>query len=357
MSIAVNAIGVEATAPPEILRPVAAWPWPATFAVATLALLYGLAFLPSDYWFNAILIPYLIMALAALGLNLLTGYAGLASLGTGAFMSVGAFATYNLLLRAPALPLPVSLILGGAFAAAAGVMFGLPSLRIKGFYLVASTLAAQFFLPWLFNQYGWFSNYTTSGSISAPRLVVFGHDLGSPTGRYLLTLTTVVLLTALSRNIVRSQAGLNWMAIRDMDTAAAVGGIPVGRNKLMAFAVSSFVIGIAGALWAFAYLGTVDASSFDLDRSFTVLFIIIIGGMGSIVGPFIGSAFVILLPILISHVAETTFSGAIDPGQLQNLEKILFGALIVVLLIKEPNGLTALASRFRIRLSRWPLKA
>ena len=342
--------------PRETLRPIPVSRLPQLAGWFALAGLYALGFAATDYWFNAILIPFLIMALAGVGLNLLTGYAGLASLGTGACMSVGAFATYNLLLRAPFLPLPVSLALGGAFAGLAGALFGLPSLRIKGFYLTASTLAAQFLLPWLFNQYGWFSNYTTSGSISAPRLVVAGHDVSSPSGRYFLTLTTVIALTWVAANIARSQAGRNWMAIRDMEKAAAVGGIPVGRNKLAAFAVSSFIIGVSGALWAFAYLGTVDARSFDLDRSFTVLFIIIIGGMGSISGAFIGSAFVILLPILISHVAEALFSGAIDAGQLQNLEKILFGALIVVFLIKEPNGLRALAARFRARLAQWPLR-
>lgn len=318
---------------------------------------YALGFLVHDYWFNAILIPFLIMALAGLGLNLLTGFAGQASLGTGAFMSVGAFATYNILLRAPELPLPVSLVIGGLFAGLAGVVFGLPSLRIKGFYLTASTLAAQFFLPWLFNQYGWFSNYTTSGSISAPKLEFLGADLSTPIGRYMLTLTSVVILTWLSWNLVTSQVGRNWMAIRDMDTAAAVAGIPIAFNKLASFAISSFIIGVAGALWAFAYLGTVDARSFDLDRSFTVLFIIIIGGMGSIPGAFIGSAFVILVPILISNISASFFAGAIDAGQSQNLQKILFGALIVYFLIKEPNGLAALITKFRQRLSLWPLKS
>ena len=341
----------------EKLEPLRRWRL-GPFAIALLVLaFYALGFVVDDYWFNAILIPFLIMALAGLGLNLLTGYAGQASLGTGAFMSVGAFATYNLLLRAPELPLPVSLVIGGLFAAAAGMVFGLPSLRIKGFYLTASTLAAQFFLPWLFNQYGWFSNYTTSGSISAPRLEFLGFDLSTPLGRYLLTLTSVVILTWLAWNLVSSQVGRNWMAIRDMDTAAAVAGIPIAFNKLASFAISSFVIGIAGALWAFAYLGTVDARSFDLDRSFTVLFIIIIGGMGSIPGAFIGSAFVILVPILISNVSATFFAGAIDAGQSENLQKILFGALIVYFLIKEPNGLAALITKFRRRLSLWPLRS
>ncbi|WP_119272070.1 branched-chain amino acid ABC transporter permease [Taklimakanibacter deserti] len=338
----------------EVLR---RWKGGPIAALGLVLAAYALGFVVDDYWFNAILIPFLIMALAGLGLNLLTGYAGQASLGTGAFMSVGAFATYNVLLRAPDLPLPVSFVIGGLFAGLAGVVFGLPSLRIKGFYLTASTLAAQFFLPWLFNQYGWFSNYTTSGSISAPKLEFLGSDLSTPLGRYLLTLTSVVILTWLAWNLVTSQVGRNWMAIRDMDTAAAVAGIPIAFNKLASFAISSFVIGIAGALWAFAYLGTVDARSFDLDRSFTVLFIIIIGGMGSIWGAFIGSAFVILVPILISNLSATFLSGAIDAGQSENLQKILFGALIVYFLIKEPNGLAALIIKFRRRLSLWPFKS
>jgi branched-chain amino acid transport system permease protein len=250
--------------------------WTAARAVLIGAVVF--AFLPlfaGEYWLNAVLIPFLAMSLAGIGLNPLMGYTGQASLGTGAFMAVGTYATYNLLLRAPELPLPISLVLGGLVAAGAGVVFGLPSLRIKGFYLLATTLAAQFFLEWMFNQYGWFSNYSTSNSISAPHLVFLGRDLSGPVGRYYLTLAIVALLTIAAVNIVRSQTGRNWMAIRDMDTAAAVIGIPVAANKLLAFAVSSFYCGVAGALWAFAYLGTVDARSFNLDRSFQVMFVII----------------------------------------------------------------------------------
>ncbi|MHC2089018.1 branched-chain amino acid ABC transporter permease [Methylobacterium sp. CM6244] len=320
-----------------------------------LALLVATAFavpaIASDYWLNAILIPFLIMALAGLGLNLTMGYAGQASLGTGAFMAAGAYASYNLLLRVPELPLPVSLVLGGLIAGMVGLVVGLPSLRIKGFYLVATTLAAQFLIEWVLNQYPWFSNYASSSTISAPRLAIAGYDLSRPGGRYLLTLGTVVLVTAVAWRLVRSQTGRIWMAVRDMDTAAAVIGIPVAQAKLKAFFVGATVCGIAGALWAFAYLGTVDARSFDLDRSFQVMFVIIIGGMGSLAGSFIGAAFIVLLPILLSHVAGIAFGGAIDGGQLQNLQHILFGGLIVWLLIHEPDGLSALASRLWRRLA------
>jgi branched-chain amino acid transport system permease protein len=322
------------------------------FAIAALAVFAGVPLVANDYWLNAILVPFLILSLAGLGLNLLMGYAGQASLGTGGFMSVGAYATYNLLLRLPQLPLPVSLILGGVIAGLVGMAAGLLSLRIKGFYLVASTLATQFFLEWLFNQFGWFSNYSTSSSISAPRLAILGHDLSGPVGRYLLTLSTVAIVTAVAIRLVQSQTGRTWMAIRDMDTAASVIGIPVASGKLKAFFVSSLVIGIAGALWAFAYLGTVDARSFNLDRSFEGMFIIILGGMGSIVGNYLGAAFMVLLPILLDHVVSGSLGGAIDAGQLENFQKALFGGLIIWFLIKEPNGLAALLLRGRQWLAR-----
>ncbi|WP_460141395.1 branched-chain amino acid ABC transporter permease [Pseudomonas sp. S2_E01] len=310
----------------------------------------------NDYWLNAILIPFLVLSLAGLGLNLLTGYTGQTSVGAAGFMAVGAFATYGFLLRLPELGLPVALLGGGLISAVVGFVFGLPSSRIKGFYLMVTTLAAQFFLEWLFVKFPWFYNYGSSGTISAPKLALFGHDLNTPLGRYLLTLTTVLLLTWVASNLVKSQIGRNWMAIRDMDTAAAVTGIPVVRYKHLAFAVSSFYLGIAGALWAFAYLGTASASSFDINRSFQILFIIIIGGMGSIAGNFVGAAFISLLPILLSHAGQALFGGAVDAGQLQNLQKIIFGALIILFLIKEPEGLIRLLGNLRERLSHWPLR-
>lgn len=317
-----------------------------------LALLLAVAFVAipltaNDYWYNAILIPFLIMALAGLGLNLTMGYAGQASLGTGAFMAVGAYATYNLLLRLPELPLPVSLAGGGLIAGAVGLVVGLPSLRIKGFYLVAPTLAAQFLIEWVFNQVGWFSNYASSSAISAPRLVFLGHDLSSPAGRYALTLTSVTVVTVLAWRLVHSQTGRNWRAVRDGETAAAVIGVPVARTKLSAFFVGAAVSGVAGALWAFAYLGTVDARSFDLDRSFQAMFIIIIGGLSSLSGSFIGAAFIVLTPILLTHLSNAFLGGSLDGGQISNLQRILFGALIIGFLIKEPNGLVALLGRLR----------
>lgn len=313
-------------------------------------------FIGNDYWFSAILIPFLVLSLAGLGLNLLTGYAGQLSLGAAAFMAVGAFAAYNFHLRIEGLPLLLSFGLGGVMAALVGVVFGLPSLRIKGFYLLVSTLAAQFVVTWVLTQFGWFSNYNASGVISAPPLVIFGHDFSSPAGRYLLTLGVVAALALLALNIVRSELGRHWMAVRDMDTAAAVIGIPILKTKLLAFAISSFFLGIAGALWAFTYLGTVEPHGFDLNRSFQILFIIIIGGMGSILGNFLGAAFIVLLPILLSNLSSSLLAGVVDPGQLENLQKMIFGAVIIFFLIKEPAGLARLWQSFRERSRIWPLR-
>jgi len=310
----------------------------------------------NDYWFSAILIPFLVLSLAGLGLNLLTGYAGQLSLGSAAFMAVGAFAAYNFHLRIEGLPFLLSFLLGGFAAAIVGVIFGLPSLRIKGFYLLVSTLAAQFFVQWALTNFSWFSNNSSSGVITAPRLIILHHDFSTPVGRYLLTLTIVVALGFLAKSIVRSELGRNWMAVRDMDTAAAVIGIPVPKTKLLAFAISSFFLGIAGSLWAFTYLGTVEPHGFDLTRSFQILFIIIIGGMGSILGNFLGAAFIVLLPILLSNISANLLAGAIDPGQLENFQKIIFGALIIFFLIKEPNGLAKIWQTFKQRARVWPLR-
>lgn len=330
--------------------------WPLGLALLLLVAFVALPLLGDDYWLNAILIPFLVLSLAGLGLNLLTGYTGQTSVGAAGFMAVGAFATYGLLLRVPGIPLPLALVGGGLIAAFLGMLFGIPSARIKGFYLMVTTLAAQFFIEWVFAKFPWFYNYASSGTISAPRLELFGYSLASPAGRYLLTLSCVLLLTWVAVNLVRSQIGRNWMAIRDMDTAAAVIGIPVDRYKRLAFAVSSFYLGIAGALWAFAYLGTASAGSFDINRSFQILFIIIIGGMGSIAGNFVGAAFISLMPIFLNHAGQWLFGGNVDAGQLQNLQKIIFGTLIIVFLIKEPEGLVRLFGNLRDRLRTWPLR-
>ncbi|MBO9134627.1 branched-chain amino acid ABC transporter permease [Rhizobium sp. B230/85] len=314
---------------------------------AGLAVVFGLIpAIANDYWLSSIIIPTVVMGLAGIGLNLLQGYTGLVSLGSAAFMAIGAFSAYNFILRVPGMPLPVVLLASGLVAALAGVVFGLPALRIKGFYLSASTLGAQFLFEWLFSNFSWFSNDSQSLTISAPRLTLFNYDLQTPLGRYLLATGVTTLLVGLALLIVRSRLGREWMAIRDMETAASVLGIKVARRKLQAYAISSFFLGITGILWAFAYLGTSDAHTFSLDKSFQILFIVLIGGVATIFGNFLGAAFIVLTPILLDRVvlaAHLSFIG--DQGALTNLQRIVFGVIIIVLLIKEPDGLTALIRR------------
>ncbi len=327
-------------------------------AAALLVAYVAIPLVASEYWLLTIMIPFLVFALAALGLNILTGYAGQVSLGTGGFMAVGAFATYKLATAFPALNIVVIFILAGLIAALVGILFGFPSLRIKGFYLAVATLASQFFLIWMFNKFPWFNNYTASGVISAPPRAVFGRFFvtgaeANPVDKYLFVLTFVALLALAAKNLVRGRVGRSWMAIRDMDIAAEIIGIRPLRTKLLAFAVSSFYCGIAGALWAFIYTGGVEPLAFDIDRSFQILFMIIIGGLGSILGSFLGAAFIVLLPIFLDN-APRLAGFEIPVNTVTNLQTMVFGALIVFFLIVEPRGLARLWQIGKEKLRLWP---
>jgi branched-chain amino acid transport system permease protein len=312
----------------------------------------------SDYWLVTIMLPFLIFSLAALGLNILTGYAGQLSLGTGGFMACGAFAAFKLTTGFPDLNIVVVFALAGLITAAVGILFGIPSLRIKGFYLAVATLAAQFFLVWLFNKLPWFTNYSPSGVISAPPRAVFGTVFvtgaqATPEAKYLFALTLVALLALAAKNMTRCRIGRSWMAIRDMDIAAEIIGIRPLTAKLSAFAISSFYIGIAGAMWAFIYTSSVEALAFQIDRSFQILFMIIIGGLGSILGSFLGAAFIVLLPIFLSN-APGMFGIAMHVDLITHLEFMIFGALIIFFLIVEPHGLARLWQIGKEKLRRWP---
>ncbi len=326
-------------------------------AVIALVAFVVVPFVATPYMFTGILIPFLILALAAIGLNILTGYAGQLSLGTAAFMAVGAFASYNFMLRVPGMPVLLAFVGGGLVAAAVGVVFGLPSLRIRGFYLAVATLAAQFFVLWCLSKVGWFSNYSSSGVITAQPIEILGYVFRSEVAKYLLVLTIVVLMALAAKNMARGNLGRKWMAVRDMDVAAEVIGIRMLHTKLSAFAISSFYCGIAGALYAYAYLGTVEPEAYSLDVSFRVLFMIIIGGVGTVLGSFLGSAFITLLPIFLDRLVQfldTTLGLHVSQSASSNLELIVFGGLIVFFLIVEPHGLARLWQIAKEKLRLWP---
>jgi branched-chain amino acid transport system permease protein len=230
-------------------------------------------------------------------------------------------------------------------------------LRVRGLYLAVATLAAQFFADWMFLRIKWFTLDTPSGSVSVSNLQVFGLPIESDVSKYLFCLTLLCVVALLAKNLVRGAIGREWMAIRDMDVAAAVIGIRPMYAKLTAFAVSSFIIGVAGALWAFIYMGSWEPSAFSVNESFRLLFMVIIGGLGSIMGGFLGAAFIILLPIFLNQ-ALPFMAGMvgmeISTTVVSHTELMIFGGLIVWFLIVEPHGLAKLWSIGKQKMRVWP---
>ena len=313
-------------------------------------------YLASDYMFRAILIPFLIVALAAIGLNLLVGYCGQISLGHAGFMAVGAYAAYNFVVHFPGLNFVVVLVLAGLVTALVGILFGLPSLQIKGLYLGVATLAAQFFLDWVFARVKWFTAYSSSGSVSTAPIEMFGWKIDSPAEKYLFIASIVIVFTLTAKNLVRGHIGRSWMAMRDMDVAAEVIGIRPMYAKLTAFAVSAFYAGVAGAMWGFLHLGSWEPAAFSINFSLNLLFMIIIGGMGSILGSFIGAAFIVLLPLALNQMLPWLNNIGLPVGtaMASHLEFMIFGALIVFFLIVEPLGIARLWAIGKEKLRLWP---
>jgi branched-chain amino acid transport system permease protein len=311
----------------------------------------------SDFWISAVLIPILVFSLATIGLNLLTGYAGQISLGTGAFMGVGAYACYKLTTIFPQVNIILLIVASGFAAAALGALFGLPSLRIKGFYLAVATLAAQFFLSWCFVRVPWLYNYNVSGAIEVPTRTVLGIPVtgpnAAPATRYLVVLAIVVGMTWVASNLVRGRIGRMWMAVRDMDIAAELIGIRLFPTKLIAFAVSSFYCGVAGAMMVFLWFGAAEADSFNIDLSFRVLFMVIIGGLGSLIGSFFGAALIWGLPIVLRSLPDA-LGVPIRAATVEHLQLMIVGALIIFFLAVEPAGLARLWQIGKQKLRVWP---
>ena len=341
-----------------------------------LVLVFVVPVVGDDYWISAILIPLMVFSLAALGLNLVTGYTGQLSLGTGGFMLLGAIAAFNFLFRFSGtdggfdMPLPLALFFAGIATGIIGTIFGLPSMRIKGFYLIVSTLAAHYFILWFFRTYTYFVDHDRAGVVLLssryyditwlsfdaansylPTLTTI--NLNNTVGKYYLTLFTLLILTVGAAYLVRSAFGRNMMAVRDMDIAAGVIGIRVVLTKLIAFFISTFYIGIAGALFSFSYTTNIDLRMHELDRAFQVLFMIIVGGLGTISGAFLGATFVYLFDILLGVIGDSLFGG-LDSAFVENFAKAATGVVIIVLLIKDPGGFASLIKGYKDRLRAWP---
>ena len=331
---------------------------PKQATLLVLALLIGLTpfFFPSGYYYRVGALIF-VTGVAVTGIVILTGYAGQVSLGTGGFMAVGAYAVYKLMTAFPDISIIVHILLAGGMTALVGIAFGLPSLRIKGFYLAVATLAAQFFLVWLFNKVPWFYNYSASGQINAPERTVLGWAVtgpaASPSAKYLICLAFVIFTAWVARNLTRGMAGRKWMAIRDMDIAAEIIGVNPMMAKLSAFGVSSFFVGIAGALLFAVYLGAAEVTeAFGINKSFLVLFMVIIGGLGSIFGSFAGAAFLVILPVFLKNLLVGTLGWPTDLAA--HFELMIVGALIIIFLIVEPHGIARIWRLVKEKLRLWP---
>jgi branched-chain amino acid transport system permease protein len=327
-------------------------------ALILLVAFIAVPYFGSEFFLQSVMIPFLVFALAAIGLNILTGYTGLISLGTGAFMGVGAYACYKMTTIFPGMNMIVCILLSGFFAAGIGALFGLPSLRIKGFYLAVATLAAQFFLQWCFVRVPWLYNYNASGAIEVPQREMMGVIItgarASAEVRYLALLSIVVLLTWIASNIIHGRFGRMWMAVRDMDIAAELMGIRMLPTKLLSFAVSSYYCGVAGACMMFLWYGGGEANdAFSINQSFNILFMVIIGGLGSLIGAFIGSAFISGMPTFLKF-GLPVLGVPIGGATAEHMTHIIIGALIIFFLIVEPHGLARLWQIMKQKLRTWP---
>lgn len=324
------------------------WMWLATLAVALLLF----PFVADEYWlYLACLVA--INIISATGLNILTGYTGLVSLGQAAFMGLGAY-TVAVLEQRLGTPFLLNLVAGGAVAMLAGIVVGIPSLRVKGLYLAIATIAASFILHFVFAN--WKGVTGGTGGLTVPPAHVGSIALDSSFRLYWLIVPLAVLMLAGAANLFRTRIGRAFIAIRDRDISAEVLGIPLLRYKLLSFALSSFYAGVAGGLWAY-FFRVVTPESFPLMMSIFFLAAIIVGGMGTILGGILGAIFMTMVPEVLKLIVSWLPLGSEGAVILSPVRTIVFGLLIVGFLVFEPLGLQELWRRVRRFFHLWPFRA
>ena len=316
-------------------------------AAAALVLL---PFVANDYWLYMACLVAINIA-SSTGLNLLTGYTGLVSLGQAAFMGLGAYTVAILQIRWGT-PLLLNLVAGGAVAMLGGIVVGVPSLRVKGLYLAIVTIAATFIAHFLFANFE-FTGGTSGLSMSPGRL--FGVELDSSFRLYWLIVPLTILMLLGSANLFRTRIGRAFIAIRDRDISAEVLGIPLLRYKLLSFGLSSFYAGVAGGLWAY-FFRVVTPESFPLLMSIFFLAAIIVGGMGSILGGILGAVFMTMVPELLKLVFDLLPNSTQYTVFLSPVRTIIFGLLIIGFLVFEPHGLAEVWRRIRRFFHLWPFR-
>jgi branched-chain amino acid transport system permease protein len=323
--------------------------------IALLILFVVIVPLVFGEYYLSIINLVLISIVGALGLNILVGYTGQISIGHAAFMSVGAYTAANLAVRA-GLPFWITLPAGGLMAALVGAVVGIPSLRIKGLYLAIATLAGQLIIEWIINHVPWISG-GTQASIQVPRPSLFGYELKTQGELYFFLLFFALIAIVAALNLVRSRIGRAFVAIRDQDIAAEIIGIDIFRYKLIAFAISSFYAGVCGVLYTY-YFGIANYEQFQIGVSIDYLAMIIIGGLGSVLGSILGAAFVALLPLVIRTIMESVSGIFFDASEMatvvSSMRLVIFGVLIIVFLVLEPEGLNRLWRNIRNYFRVWP---
>lgn len=316
-----------------------------------IVMLLVFPFVANDYWLYLACLVGINIASAA-GLNILTGYTGLVSLGQGAFMGLGAY-TVAILQTRYGTPFLLNLLAGGLVAMAGGIVVGLPSLRVKGLYLAIATIAAGFITHFLFSH--WAGLTGGPGGMPVPPARLFGMELDTSFRLYWLIAPATVLMLLGAANLFRTRVGRAFIAIRDRDISAAVLGIPLLRYKLMSFAISSFYAGIAGGMFAY-FFRLVTPESFPLIMSIFLIAAVIVGGMGTVLGSVLGAVFMTLVPEILKLVVGWLPLGGNATLVLSPVRTIVFGLMIVLFLIFEPHGLAEIWRRVRRVFHLWPFR-
>ena len=321
-----------------------------TWLAVAGALLLLFPFMASDYWLYLACLVSINVA-GATGLNILTGYTGLVSLGQAAFMGLGAY-TVAILQARWGTPVLFNLLAGGFVAMLGGIVVGLPSLRVKGLYLAIATIAASFIAHFLF------ANLKLTGGTAGLTLqpaTVFGVALDTSFRLYWVIVPVTLLMLLGAANLFRTRIGRAFIAIRDRDISAEVLGIPLLRYKLLSFGLSSFYAGVAGGLWAY-FFRVVTPESFPLLMSIFFLAAIIVGGMGSILGGILGAVFMTMVPELLKLIVDLLHGGSELAVFLSPVRTMVFGLLIIVFLVFEPQGLAQMWRRLRRFFHLWPFR-
>ncbi len=316
-----------------------------------LAVLFSMPLFLANYWLSVANLIF-ITIIAATGLNILTGYCGQLSIGHAGFMAVGAYTSVILTTRF-GLPFPLVLLSSGIMAGLIGMLFGISSLRIKGFYLAISTLAAQFIILWVISH--WDSVTGGTNGLPVPPAKVLGLVLKSQSDKFYLILIVTIIIIFVAKNLSRTKTGRAFVAIRDNDLAAEVMGVNPFRYKLLAFFTGCFFAGIAGSLFAH-WTGYINPESFPFTNSILYIGMIIIGGLGTTVGPIFGVIFIQLLDVLVTHVSPTlqaAFPG-LSSGFVVGIAPMLFGVTIILFIIFEPRGLAHRWQIFKTSYRLWP---